>query len=101
MAIPDTDTYLSARCRLLRQAKGLTQRELAQQLGVSPQAVYSLERGLTRWRVHDLLAYARVLDFDPVALLADLQAGIPLTAEAQVELLTRRIADLERQLAER
>jgi hypothetical protein len=51
--------------------------------------------------VRDLLAFAEVLDCDPVAMLADLRAGVPLTAEAQVELLTRRIADLERQLAER
>jgi transcriptional regulator with XRE-family HTH domain len=101
MAAFDPDTYLGLRLRLLRQTRALTQRELAARLGVSHQAVHTLERGLTSWRVRDLLTLAKVLDFDPVTLLADLCAGAPLTAEAQVELLTRRITDLERQLAER
>jgi len=101
MAALTTDTYLGLRMRLLRQARGLSLRALGERLGVSDQAILNLELGRTSWHVRDLLAFAEVLDCDPVAVLADLRAGVPLTAEAQVELLTRRIADLERQLAER
>lgn len=93
------DAYLGLRTRLLRQAAGLTQQELGHRLGTTGQTVVNLELGRTRWRVRDLLALAPALDCDPVALLADLFAGVPVPAEAQIALLERRLAALQRQLA--
>lgn len=100
LAIRDPDVYLGLRLRLLRRAQGLTQRELGRRVGVSDQAILSLELGRVSWRVRDLLALAKALDFEPAAWLADLWAGAPLSAEAHVELLTRRVAELERQLTQ-
>jgi transcriptional regulator with XRE-family HTH domain len=82
LAIRDPDVYLGLRLRLLRRARGLTQRELGRRVGISDQAILSLELGRGSWRVHDLLALAKALDFEPAAWLADLWAGAPLSAEA-------------------
>lgn len=53
---------LGARLRRLREARGLTLREVAGRLGISASAISQIERGVLRPSVNRLLALVTVLD---------------------------------------
>jgi len=56
-----------------RNAKGLTQTELAKQLGRSQAFVSNYERGQRRLDVAEFIEIARPLGLDPVAVVAQLE----------------------------
>ncbi len=55
---------------MLREKKGLTQAEVAQQLGVTPAAVSKWENGSSKPRVEVLFKLAEILDAKPEELMA-------------------------------
>jgi transcriptional regulator with XRE-family HTH domain len=58
-----------------RIAKGLTQTELAKQLGRPQSFVSNYERGQRRIDVGEFIELARALDLDPVAVVKELASG--------------------------
>jgi transcriptional regulator with XRE-family HTH domain len=68
-----TSEALGARLRELRQQTGVTLRELAGRLGISPSAVSQIERGVLRPSVSRLIGYVSAL-------------GVPLSAVFEAEL---------------
>lgn len=62
---------LSAR----REAAGITQVELARQMGTSQSMLSKLERGVVRMDLLDLLAYLDALRVDRVAFVRELSPG--------------------------
>lgn len=63
MKMPTTSlTVLGARIKALRQAKGLTQAQLAEQCGYEPLTVSRFERGTYAPGIDTLTAIAEVLD---------------------------------------
>lgn len=85
----DIIQQFAARLRELRQAKGLTQAELAQQAHVALSHLSKLERGEAAPGLDLLDRLARALGINTVAML-------PAPAEADVELRdrTRRLFDV-------
>lgn len=69
------DALVAARVRACREARRLTQPELAARIGVSFQQVYKYERGLNRISAGRLAAIARALDVAVADLLASHDAG--------------------------
>jgi transcriptional regulator with XRE-family HTH domain len=55
------------RLRAVREAKGLTLREVARRVGTDPTNLSRIERGLRRPTVPLLLRLSRALDLDSVA----------------------------------
>jgi transcriptional regulator with XRE-family HTH domain len=64
--LPDHQFYadLAVRLKRLRQQAGLTQQEVAERLGIDPQAVYRWEAGKRRPRYDTLCRLAAVLEVD-------------------------------------
>jgi transcriptional regulator with XRE-family HTH domain len=58
----DIDHFLGHRIKQLRLWAGLTQQQLARQLGVSNQQVHKYEKGVSRFSAERLLALARVFE---------------------------------------
>jgi len=67
----DVNRLIGARVRAAREAAGLSQRELAKKLGVSYNKIHTLEQGITRMLVSDLIEIADALDISPWKLLWD------------------------------
>ena len=63
---------LRARLVELREAKGLTQTDIALQLGKPQSYVSKYERGERRLDIVELIAVAKVLSVDPAQLCAEL-----------------------------
>ena len=63
---------LRARLVELREAKGLTQTDIALQLGKPQSYVSKYERGERRLDIVELIAVAKVLGVDPAQLCAEL-----------------------------
>ena len=57
------------RLRLARQAKGMSQAEVAPGVGLSRTSVANIERGRQRMSIHLLMEFARILDVEPAGLL--------------------------------
>ena len=75
-AAPDAVVALGARLRMVRQRSGLSLRELARQLGVSPSFVSQLETGKSQPSVATLYALSQLLDVSIDQLFtADAQDG--------------------------
>lgn len=75
-AAPDAVVALGARLRMVRQRAGLSLRELARQLGVSPSFVSQLETGKSQPSVATLYALSQLLDVSIDQLFtADAQDG--------------------------
>lgn len=68
---------LRARLIELREARGITQTEIAAKLGKPQSYVSKYERGERRLDIVELIAVAKALGVDPVQLCAEL-AGEPL-----------------------
>lgn len=68
--VPDPiDREVGARMRLERQARGLTQQNLAERLGVSFQQIQKYERGINRISASVLVKAAEALGCSPALLL--------------------------------
>lgn len=61
------------RLRLARQAKGMSQAEVAPGVSLSRTSVANIERGRQRLSLHLLMEFARVLEVEPAQLLPPLQ----------------------------
>jgi transcriptional regulator with XRE-family HTH domain len=96
-------TAIADTLRTLREARGLTRADLAQQAGVTEKAIYYIERGETATPLPaTLLAFARVFGVPPESLTGEPSAQPPLATP-----LARRLRELrqargltQRQLAE-
>ena len=62
---------LGNRIQQFREARGLTQEELAHQAGISEKHISVLERGLKTPRLETFVTIANVLGVTPYQLLAD------------------------------
>lgn len=65
------DTHAPNRIRELREAKGLTQADLAQLANVTPSALNKLEKGSRGLDQEWMRRLARILDCEPADLLPD------------------------------
>ena len=57
----------------MRKERGLTQRELAEQLHISDRAVSKWEQGTSEPSTTNLIKLARVFDLDPADLLREVE----------------------------
>lgn len=64
---------LGARLRAQREALGFTQAKLAEKVGVSPNYIGVLERGLKLPTLDTLVLLAKALDMSPAGLLGDVR----------------------------
>lgn len=102
-------TPFAAKVRALRRARGVSQKEMAAALGVSPAYLSALEHGRRsppNWAmVQKIIGYFNVIwdEADEMQRLAELShprvvvdtAGLPATTTALANLLARNIAELE------
>jgi transcriptional regulator with XRE-family HTH domain len=70
----DVDRRIGDCIRAVRVARGLSQQSVAEALGLSPQQLQKYERGVNRVAVATMLSLARILDVNPVNLIASLGA---------------------------
>ena len=74
----DLDRFLGHMIKQLRLCAGLTQQQLAKQLGVSNQQVHKYEKGISRFSAERLLALARVFEVGVANLFDGYDDGAPL-----------------------
>ena len=75
---------LGSRIQQFREARGLTQEELAVQTGISVKHISVLERGVKTPRLETFVTIANVLGVTPYELLADdIESGNYLKAIAE------------------
>ena len=60
------DFEIGKRLLALRQIRGLSQEELATQIGISFQQVQKYENGINRIAANRLLTFSRILDVSPL-----------------------------------
>lgn len=108
-------TPFAAKVRALRRARGVSQKQMAAALGVSPAYLSALEHGRRsppNWAmVQKIIGYFNVIwdEADELQRLAELShprvvvdtAGLPAAATALANLLSRNIAELEEENLER
>lgn len=70
------DVRLGARVRVIREAKHMTQAQLASAIGVTFQQVQKYERGVNRVAVARLIKMAEALETTPTDLIGDGPAGV-------------------------
>ena len=68
----DRYRHLITRLKERRTKLGISQRELAERLGIHRQFVSRVELGERRLDVAEFVDYARALELDPVTLVAEL-----------------------------
>jgi transcriptional regulator with XRE-family HTH domain len=73
----DIDRFLGLKIKQLRLLTGTTQQHLAAQLGVSPQQVYKIERGIDRVSASQLLLSARFFEVPVAELFKGYDRGAP------------------------
>ena len=90
----DLDVRLGARLRAERELRGMSQASVAKHLGVQFQQVQKYESGTNRIAPSRLIAYARLLNLPPGALLEDTarDCGIPPETAARAQHLARLYA---------
>jgi transcriptional regulator with XRE-family HTH domain len=74
----DVDRFLGRRIKQLRLMIGMTQQQVAQQLGVSYQRVHKFERGVDRLSAAQLLALAQAFEIAVGDLFDGYHSGAPL-----------------------
>jgi transcriptional regulator with XRE-family HTH domain len=74
----DVDRFLGRRIKQLRLWAGLTQYQVAKQLGVSNQQIHKIEKGINRISLSRLLDLARVFDVAVGDLFHGYDGGAPL-----------------------
>lgn len=62
----------------LREASGLSQRDLAEQIMLDPSTLSRLESGQSRWSIEIFVMCCQVLDAQPDEILAECIAESPL-----------------------
>jgi len=72
-ARPDTKASLAVRITELRKAHGLSQRQLAEAIGIDPSSMNRVEKGQRAVSVGELVRLADVLDVRVEDLLAEAQ----------------------------
>jgi transcriptional regulator with XRE-family HTH domain len=77
MLHPSFAAKLGARLRARREARGYTQAELADKVGVSPNYFGVLERGLKLPTLDTLILIAEALEVSPAELLGDVSEQDP------------------------
>jgi transcriptional regulator with XRE-family HTH domain len=65
------DSYVGQRLRLLRQRRRISQKDLAERIGITFQQVQKYEKGLNRLPASRMLAICFVLDITPNDLFKD------------------------------
>lgn len=91
MSRDEVDRHIGAEVHALLWARRLTQRRLAEQLGIGETNVSKMLRGKRRWTIVDLYLTASLLGIDPDALLPpDLHARLS-TGRTPVYALPRAI----------
>lgn len=68
---PEVLVGVGGQIRKLRVAKGLTQAQLAEAIGMSRPSLSKIERGVENFGVATLFSLAAALDVEPGALLVD------------------------------
>jgi len=76
------DAYVGARIRLRRSLVGISQAELAQRIGVTPQQVQKYEKGANRVGASRLLQICAVLDVTPAWLFEGAAGAKPRSSPA-------------------
>lgn len=66
-------TRLGARLRAQREARGYTQARLAEKVGVTPNYLGVIERGLKLPTLDKLVLFAKALEINPAELLGDVR----------------------------
>ena len=94
----DIDRFLGHRIKRLRLGAGMTQQQVARQLGVSNQQVPKYEKGISRFSAERLLAIARVFDV-AVGDLFEAYSGPP-TDRISDPNTSRMLLDLTRSFLE-
>jgi transcriptional regulator with XRE-family HTH domain len=74
----EIDRFLGHRLKQLRLLAGMTQQQLARQLGVSTQQMQKYESGINQMAVGQLLAVARAFDVAVVDVFDGYDSGTPL-----------------------
>jgi transcriptional regulator with XRE-family HTH domain len=74
----DVDRFLGHRIKQLRLMTGMTQRQVAQQLGVSSHQVHKFEKGIDRLSASQLTALARAFEVAVGSLFDGYRTGAPL-----------------------
>jgi len=74
-----TESYASVlkQLRILREARGVSQVELARRLGRTQPFVSYIERGERRIDVVEFCAICRAMDLDPTEIFAQVVAELP------------------------
>ena len=80
----DSPEQLGARLRQLRKQRGLTQKDLAEKLGVSTPALCRWETGQTLPRKSNIQAFASIFNLSEVELLAAVGADADSTSVAEI-----------------
>lgn len=89
------DTAIGANLRRYRDRKGLTQRDVAQRVGVTPQQIQKYESGSSRVSADALIAFADILDTPILDLLSrPSEARSTVQALADLALLNDDVATL-------
>jgi transcriptional regulator with XRE-family HTH domain len=97
----DIDRFVAHRIKELRLRTGMTQHQVAKQLGVTATQVHKFETGRNRLSASQLLAIARGLDVTVADLFHGYDGGAPLRELADPESsrllhkLSRRFLELE------
>ena len=91
--ISPTERAIGQRCAKLRKAKGLTQKELAQKLGVTQSVVSDYERGALRLHGELIIQLATILGAATDELLG--LSAEPIT-EAPARRLLKRMQAIEK-----
>lgn len=92
----DDPKIIGERVRRLREARGLTQLQLANAASMTSANISRLENGLQLPRANTALALARALGVEP----QDLVGSIQKVEATQLDRIERRIAAIEEALAE-
>jgi transcriptional regulator with XRE-family HTH domain len=89
----DIDRFLGLKIKQLRLLAGMTQQHLAAQLGVSPQQVFKIERGIDRVSASQLLLIARFFEVPVAELFEGYDSRAPRDALGDAE-TSRMLLDL-------
>jgi transcriptional regulator with XRE-family HTH domain len=73
----DIDRFLGYRLKALRLACGMTQQQVARQVGVSNQQMHKFEKGINRVSAGQLLAFAQTFDIPMAAVFDGYDRGAP------------------------
>jgi transcriptional regulator with XRE-family HTH domain len=84
MLHPSFGAKLGARLRARREARGYTQAQLAEKIGVSPNYFGVLERGLKLPTLGTLILIAEALELSPAELLGDVGQQDPWVEDVVV-----------------